>query len=120
MSVTTLQDTTPPLLEASSLPTPADPPLPSFLSHVYRLTVKQYDQMVETGILGKRDRVELIEGILVAKMGRNRPHIVAGKKALRTLDGAILPGWHVAKEDPARGVRFQQARAGLGGRPRAG
>jgi hypothetical protein len=40
--------------------------------------VKQYDQMVEAGILGKRDRVELIEGILVAQMGRNRPHIVSG------------------------------------------
>ncbi len=92
-------DTTAP--EASSLPTPAESPRSPFLSHVYRLTVKQYDQMVEAGILGKRDRVELIEGILVAKMGRNRPHIVSGKKALRTLDRAILPGWHVAKEDPA-------------------
>lgn len=97
------------LTTASTAPTIATPPgppatlsspYPSFFSHAYRLTVAQYDQMVQAGILGKRDRVELIEGILVAKMGRNRPHIVSGKKALRTLQTSIPPGWHVAKEDP--------------------
>ena len=89
MSVTTLQDTTPPLLEASSLPTPADPPRSSFLSHVYRLTVLQYDRMVEAGILGKRDRVELIEGILVARMGRKLPHVQAGNKGLRRSSSSL-------------------------------
>lgn len=79
-------------MPAGSLATP--------VSHLYRLTVQQYDQMVESGILGKRDRVELIEGLLVAKMSRNRPHIVSGKKTLRTLERAIPNGWHVAKEDP--------------------
>ena len=100
MSVTTLHDTTTPILEASSPPVLVDPPRSSFLSHLYRLTVKQYDRMVEAGILGKRDRVELIEGILVAKMGRNRPHILAGKKGLRILERIVPPGYHAAKEDP--------------------
>jgi Uma2 family endonuclease len=101
MSLTTLPTATTPILAPPGPPAQVNSPGPSYLSHMYRLTVKQYDQMVEAGILGKRDRVELIEGILVAKMGRNRPHIVSGKKALRTLERAILPGWHVAKEDPA-------------------
>ena len=69
-------------------------------SRIYRLTVEQYDRMVEASILAPEDRVELIEGLLVTKMGRNRPHIVSGKKTLRVLQGIIPPGWHVAKEDP--------------------
>lgn len=81
-------------------PATVSPPYPSYCSHIYRLTVTQYDQMVQAGILGKRDRVELLEGILVAKVGRDRPHIVSGNKALRTLQETIPPGWHVAKEDP--------------------
>jgi Uma2 family endonuclease len=100
MSITTLPPAAPPILAPPGPPAQAPPPVPSYFSHLYRLTVKQYDQMVEAGILGKRDRVELIEGILVAKMGRNRPHIVSGKSAFSTLAGAVPPGWHVAKEDP--------------------
>jgi Uma2 family endonuclease len=64
------------------------------------MTVQQYDQMVEAGILGKRDRVELIEGILVAKMGRNLPHIQAGVKGQRALQRHLPAGYHVRKEDP--------------------
>ena len=100
MSLTTLPTAATPILEPSDLAAPIEPPVPPYLSHLYRLTVKQYDQMVEAGILGKRDRVELIEGILVAKMGRNRPHIVSGNKALRHPCRGGRPGWHVAKEDP--------------------
>ena len=100
MSLTTMPSATTPILEPSDLPASIEPSVPPYLSHLYRLTVKQYDRMVEVGILGNRDRVELIEGMLVAKMGRNRPHIVSGKKALRTLENAVVPGWHVAKEDP--------------------
>jgi Uma2 family endonuclease len=100
MSVTTLQDATTPILATSSDPVPADPPRSSLLSHPYRLTVKQYDRMVEAGILGKRARVELIEGILVAKMGRNPPHVQACNKTLRELQQLIRVGWHVRKEDP--------------------
>lgn len=100
MSATTLHDPTTPILEASRPTVVADPPRSSLLSHLYRLTVNQYDRMVEAGILVKRDRVELIEGILVAKMGRNRPHIQAGKKGLRRLEHILPPGYHAAKEDP--------------------
>jgi Uma2 family endonuclease len=101
MSISTLPPATSPIVDAPAAPARVDPPVLSSLSRIYRLTVKQYDQIIEAGIHGKRDRVDLIEGILVAKMGRNRPPIVSGKKALRSLQGAIPPGWHVAKEDPA-------------------
>jgi hypothetical protein len=34
---------------------------------MYRWSVEQYQQMVEAGILGSEDRVELLEGVVVAK-----------------------------------------------------
>jgi hypothetical protein len=40
----------------------------------YRFSVAQYQQMVQTGILGPDDHVELLEGWIVQKMSRNPPH----------------------------------------------
>ncbi|MBX9580845.1 MAG: hypothetical protein K2X87_11105 [Gemmataceae bacterium] len=37
-------------------------------------TVAEYDKMIEVGILGKYDPVELLEGYVVLKMSRNPPH----------------------------------------------
>ncbi len=70
------------------------------MSTITLITVKQYDRMIEAGIIGEHDRVELIEGRLVPKMGRKRPHIQAGKRSFRALSSIMAPGWHVAKEDP--------------------
>lgn len=84
----------------SSPPIQAEAPLPAYFSHPYRLTVAQYDRMIDAGILDATDRVELIEGILVAKVVRNRPHIVSSKCTQYQLQGIVPPGWHVAKEDP--------------------
>jgi Uma2 family endonuclease len=70
------------------------------MSRLYRLTVRQYDQMSQEGVLGKRDRVELIEGLLVVKISKNSPQIVAGNLGREALARIAPPGWHVAKEDP--------------------
>ena len=64
------------------------------------ITVEQYDRMIEAGIIGEHDQVELIEGRLVPKMGRKRPHIQAGKRSFRAFSRILPPGWHVVKEDP--------------------
>jgi Uma2 family endonuclease len=37
---------------------------------IYRLSVAQYLQMARAGILTEEDRVELLEGVLVTKMGK--------------------------------------------------
>jgi Uma2 family endonuclease len=68
-------------------------------AHPYRLTVKQYDRMVEADVFGK-DRMELIEGLLVAHMPRSRQHIAAGNVGLRIISRVAPPGWHVIKRDP--------------------
>jgi Uma2 family endonuclease len=79
---------------------PTVAPSAHLLSGLYRFTVGQYDQMVEDGTISEDDRVELIEGLLVRKMGKKRPHVQAGKKGLQALARVAPPGWHVAKEDP--------------------
>jgi Uma2 family endonuclease len=52
------------------------PPVPGFLSHAtfHRLTVAQYHRMIENGILGDDDPVELLEGYMVTKMPRSPEH----------------------------------------------
>ncbi len=87
-------------MTAPSVDPPKVPPSSSLGSALYRLTVRQYDRMVDDGTIGEGERVELIEGLLVAKTGRNRPSIVAGNKGLRILWRIVPPGWHVAKGVP--------------------
>jgi len=51
------------------------PAAPQQARQTYRLSVDQYQKMIQAGILGKYDRCELIEGELVQKpMSRNPPH----------------------------------------------
>jgi Uma2 family endonuclease len=87
-------------MTAPSVVPPNIPPSSCLASALYRLSVRQYDRMVDDGTIGEGGRVELIEGLLVAKTARNRPYIVAGNKGLRILWRIIPPGWHVAKGVP--------------------
>jgi len=55
--------------------------------------------MVSDGTIGPRERLELIDGLVVTKLSKNPPHIVAGKRLFRCLDRIVPQGWHVAKDD---------------------
>ena len=74
----------------------AEPPSEWF----YRLTVQQYRAMARSGILTPDDRVELLEGWLVAKMTKHRPHVISATLAYRAIEGLLPDGWFMAKEDP--------------------
>jgi Uma2 family endonuclease len=87
-------------MTAPSALRPTVPPSPSLASALYRLTVRQYDRILDEGTIGEGERVELIEGLLVARAGRSRSTIVAGNKGLRILWRIVPPGWHVAKGVP--------------------
>jgi Uma2 family endonuclease len=58
-------------------------------------TVDEYHRMIQVGILGEDDDVELLEGYIVPKMPHNPPHDgtiqVVNKRLLRLLP----PGWDV-------------------------
>lgn len=71
-------------------------------SSLYRLTLEQYEAMVEAGILGKRDRVHLIDGFLVAKMTQNDPHATADELCGQALSRLVPAGWHIRAGKPIR------------------
>ncbi len=55
------------------------------LAFFHRLTIADYYAMSAAGILTENDAVELLEGMLIAKMTKNRPHSRANKKILDLL-----------------------------------
>jgi Uma2 family endonuclease len=77
--------------------TPTRPPLAS--PAIYRITVDEYERM--NGVLND-ERVELIDGYLVTKMGKNPPHVWAVNSLAELLRAMLGSGWCVRKEDPAR------------------
>jgi Uma2 family endonuclease len=68
----------------------------------YRLTLEQYEAMIDAGILGKRDRVHLIDGFLIARMIESPPHATADILCGAELDRVIPAGWHTRPGKPIR------------------
>ncbi|HEV3260551.1 MAG TPA: Uma2 family endonuclease [Gemmataceae bacterium] len=60
---------------------------------VYRFTVKQYQRMIETGVLTEDDRVELLEGWIVDKMPHNPPHEATINRMNRRLLRVLPEEW---------------------------
>jgi Uma2 family endonuclease len=58
--------------------------------------------MVASGLLTKRDRVELIEGNLVQKRAKHPPHAVTTGLCLDAIGHALPTGWHTRQEQPVR------------------
>ena len=82
---------------------PTLPTTPEWLpSPAYRLTLEQYERMVDEGIIGEHDRVHLINGILVAKMTQNDPHCTADDLCGLALEQLIPPGWYIRGAKPIR------------------
>jgi Uma2 family endonuclease len=67
-----------------------------------RLTVDQYEQMVEHGILPETNRFELIRGRIVEKDVKNPAHPTATELTRRAIERLLPAGWFVRKEDPVR------------------
>lgn len=65
-----------------------------------RLSVERYHAMAETGILDAGDRIELLEGLLVAKRAKHDPYILATELALGALTRAVPVGWYVSMQNP--------------------
>lgn len=61
----------------------------------YRLTVKQYHRMIEAGVLTENDRVELLEGQLVAKLRHNPAHASAIMRGSHIFLKTVGEGWVV-------------------------
>ncbi len=67
---------------------------------IWRLTVAQYHHMIQSGILTDDDPVELLEGWLVTKMPKNRPHSLVTQLTREVLAIAVPDGWFVDAQEP--------------------
>jgi len=67
---------------------------------LWPISVPQYHQMIASGILTDDDKVELLEGILVAKMPKHPPHCNSVETILEMLYGLHLSGYFIKSQNP--------------------
>jgi Uma2 family endonuclease len=79
----------------SSPPLAGTPPL-------HRITVDEYERIIASGALEDPSRVELIDGYMVDKMGKNAEHSYSTKEAVKALDRRLPAGWTWRQEQPVR------------------
>ncbi len=65
-------------------------------------TVEEYHRMAEAGILSEDDRIELIEGELIAMSPIGSRHAACVKRLVRLLDRAVGERAIVSAQDPIR------------------
>lgn len=66
-----------------------------WLGSLRRFTVDEYQRMIEAGILADGERVELLEGWIVRKMGQNPPHSSVSAILTRMLIRLLPDSWTV-------------------------
>jgi Uma2 family endonuclease len=74
----------------------------------HRITVDEYERIIEAGVLEDPGRVELIDGEMVDKMGKSAEHGYVTKKTLRALEGRLPSGWTWRSEQPVRIPPFDE------------
>src|SRR3954466_2904924 len=94
-----------------TMPSPAaeleSHPSLGILESLFRMNVDQYERLVETGVLDGQP-VELIDGLLVRKMGKKPPHGIAGEELRDELLPLIPQGWRLTIEAPVRIPEFDE------------
>jgi hypothetical protein len=79
-------------------PVPLLPAIPPFAVH--RFSVDDYHKMIATGLISENDRVELIHGWIVAKMGINPPHNNGVTALMELLLALQIPNTTVRVQQP--------------------
>lgn len=67
---------------------------------MFRLSVAQYHEMIEHGILTTDDRVELLDGYLVTKMSKKPRHSQVTQQSGDIIGQALPNGWFVNIQEP--------------------
>ncbi len=79
----------------------------------YRLTVRQFEKMIEAGIFRDRDHVELLAGILVDKLWKRQPHNFTVDMLANMLRQVIDSAWIVREEKSIVLGRFSRPEADI-------
>jgi Uma2 family endonuclease len=67
---------------------------------LWRCSVERYHAMIDAGIVGADDRVELLDGLIVDKMSKNPPHSAATRAGRKALERIVPAGWFVDDQEP--------------------
>src|SRR5262245_8513206 len=65
-----------------------------------RWTRKEYDRLVELGVLHEDEPIELIGGHLIVAEPKGSPHVTAVELTAEALRRAFGPGWAVRSQGP--------------------
>jgi Uma2 family endonuclease len=68
----------------------------------FRMSIDQYEKLVDSGVFTKRDKFQLLHGILVVKVSQNPPHSLADLLCGKALARMIPAGWHLRPDKPVR------------------
>jgi Uma2 family endonuclease len=72
------------------------------LPPVRRITVDEYERIIEAGALDDPGRVELIDGSMVNKMGKKAEHSYATMQSTKALAARLPANWSARQEQPVR------------------
>ena len=67
---------------------------------LWRMTRVRYDRLVDVGIFGPEDRVELLDGLLVAREPQGARHATVVGLVRAALEKAFGRGYHIREEKP--------------------
>ena len=65
-----------------------------------RVTVEEFHRMIDAGVFGDEPRLELIEGVIVEKMGKKPPHIHATDLIQYLLIRSVPAGFFFSMSNP--------------------
>jgi Uma2 family endonuclease len=77
-----------------------DPPALLLLDARHRVTVDEYRRMAEAGVFGAQAKVELLEGVIVEKMTKNPPHVLATDLVQSLLTRTVPVGFFPSMGNP--------------------
>jgi hypothetical protein len=75
-------------------------PMAVLIERRHRVTVAEFHRMCEAGIFGVEPRVELLEGVLLDKMTKGQPHVIATDLIDDLLHRITPAGYHVVMGNP--------------------
>lgn len=68
---------------------------------LYRLSVRQFEKIIDSGILDQGQRLELVGGVLLERMTKNQPHDFTVGQLADALRAILPAGWFVDEEKPS-------------------
>jgi Uma2 family endonuclease len=73
-----------------------------------RITVDEYERIIRAGALNEPERVELIDGYMVDKMGKSAEHGYSTKRMIKALEALLPAGWTWRSEQPVRIPQYDE------------